>query len=169
MQSFIIYHLNRGRKRRQVTEVTVGNPAEAGDVRRRSVERVQVQDDRQGAVVNLQQTPAAKLRVDIMKILSKRLTEELVEGRRVTVIPHLSRPVLILEENGRRRPFTYVEVVRNFKYLLQMQDKKNIHDRMRTIGFKGDAERSFAVLEDLDSESWDSGEASRKKPEEWSP
>jgi hypothetical protein len=149
-----VRHLNRGGKGRQVAEVAFDTPEQAGNIRKRFVEKVQVQDDLKEAIINLHQTPATKLRIDIMKMIAKRLMENLGEDSKAIVISHLPRPMLILEENtnNKRRAMAFVQAVRCFKQVLRPEDRKKVHERLRRVGYKGSAERAFMVLEDLGDE-----------------
>jgi hypothetical protein len=142
-----VRHLNKGGKGRQVAEVVFGSPEQAGSIRKRFVEKVQVQDDLKDAIINLQQTPATKLRIDL---IAKRLTEDLGGDSKAVVISHLPKPMLILQESGEnRRAMAYVQAVRCFKDVLRSEDRKKIYERLKRIGFKGSPERSFVILEDF--------------------
>jgi hypothetical protein len=158
-----VRHLNRGGKGRQVAEVAFDTPEQAGNIRKRFVEKVQVQDDLKEAIINLHQTPATKLRIDIMKMIAKRLMENLGEDSKAIVISHLPRPMLILEENtnNKRRAMAFVQAVRCFKQVLRPEDRKKVHERLRRVGYKGSAERAFMVLEDLGDEDEESEPSTR--------
>jgi hypothetical protein len=147
-----VRHLNRGGRGRQVAEVIFEKPEEAASIRKRFVERVQTQDDIKEAIINLNQTPGTRIRVEIMKRIAAKMNSKVDGGRKATVVPHLPKPIMILETESRRRTLGYCETVKSLKYLLDDQDLNRIYDKMRRNGFRGSAERSFAIIEDMNSD-----------------
>jgi hypothetical protein len=147
-----VRHLNSGRRGRQLCEVIFKDGIEVGKVRRTFIEKVKNQENLKDAGINLNQSPATRIRVDIMRILAARLCEEVPEGSAI-VVPHVAKPVIILHgKNGKKRPLSYVTAIKSYGNLLTQSDKSRIADRMRRIGFTGSVERTFAILENDDSE-----------------
>jgi hypothetical protein len=87
-----------------------------------------------------------------MRILAARICEEIPDGSAI-VVPHVAKPVIILHgKNGKRRPLSYVTAIKAYGSLLTKSDRGRIADKMRRIGFTGSTERTFAILENDDSD-----------------
>jgi hypothetical protein len=82
-----VRHLNPARMGRQLCEVKLKDGAEAGRIRKTFVQKVKTQDDLKDATINLNQSPATRIRVEILKILAKRIDEEVPEGSKQGGLP----------------------------------------------------------------------------------
>jgi hypothetical protein len=147
-----VRHLNPARMGRQLCEVKFSSAAEAGRIRKTFVQKVRNQENLKDATINLNQSPATRVRIEIMKIIANRIGEENPEGSAI-VVPHLAKPVIVLyDKDGRKRPLSYLQAVKSYKNLLTDSDVRRISEKMSRIGFEGSPEHVFAVIEEVDSE-----------------
>jgi hypothetical protein len=147
-----VKHLNAGRKGRQLCEVTFAEAKQAGEVRKTFVSKVKTQDNLREVVINVNQSVATRIRVEILKILATRITEEANIGT-AKVIAHLAKPIILLEAaNGQKRPLSYLQAIKSWRFLLQGSDMDRIYDKMKRNGFTGSPEHAFAFLEGSESE-----------------
>jgi hypothetical protein len=149
-----VRHLNPNRKGRQLCEVIFKDAKEAGQVRKAFIEKVKTQDDLKEAAVNLNQTPATRVRVEILRIIANRIKEEVPECTAI-VVPHLAKPVIVLYKDNRKRPLSYIQAVKSYKDLLTDSDMDRIMGKLRRFGFSGSPEHAFAIIEEADSEDED--------------
>jgi hypothetical protein len=157
-----VRHLNAGRKGRQLCEVTFAEMKQAGEVRKTFVSKVKTQDNLREVVINVNQSVATRIRVEILKILANRITEEANIGT-AKVIAHLAKPIILMEaSNGQKRPLSYLQAIKTWRYLLQGSDMDRIYEKMKRNGFTGSPEHAFAFLEG--SESEDEVKETKSKP-----
>jgi hypothetical protein len=147
-----VRHLNPGRLGRQLCDVTFESEKEAGLVRKTFVQKVKTQDNLRDGTVNLNHAPGTRIRIEILRLLAARISEDAQDGSAI-VVPHLAKPIIVLHgADGRKRALSYLQAVKSYKSLLTNADVERIADKMKRLGFSGSPEHAFAIIEEADSE-----------------